>query len=183
MYSDNGSTFVGAHNQLKEVRDFLNSQQAQAGIKQFLCEQETTWKFIPPNAPHFGGLWEAAVKAVKHHMARIIGRAHLTFEEMQTVLAEIEAILNSRPLTQLSSDPSDLTYLSLGYFLVGTAMNSLLCRDLCDINENRLTCWQRVDQIRQHFWKRWSLEYLHSLQERSKWKINKDVTERSRMRN
>jgi len=173
MYSDNGSTFVGAHNQLKEVRDFLNSHRAQADIRQFLCEQETTWNFIPPNAPHFGGLWEAAVKAAKYHMARIIGSAHLTFEEIQTVLAEVEAILNSRPLTQLSSDPSDLAYLSPGHFLVGTAMNGLPCRDLCDINENRLTRWQRVNQIRQHFWKRWSTEYLHSLQERSKWKVSK----------
>ncbi|XP_018399979.1 PREDICTED: uncharacterized protein LOC108777551, partial [Cyphomyrmex costatus] len=173
MYSDNGSTFIGAHNQIKEIRDFLNSQQVQADVKQFLCEQETTWSFIPPNAPHFGGLWEAAVKSAKYHMSRIVGRANLTFEELQTVLAEIEAILNSRPLTQISSDPNDLSCLTPGHFLVGTAMNSLPCRDLSDVNENRLMRWQRVDQIRQHFWKRWSTEYLHSLQERHKWKTNK----------
>ncbi|XP_018315341.1 uncharacterized protein [Mycetomoellerius zeteki] len=173
IYSDNGTTFTGANNQLKEIRDFLNSQQVQTDVKQFLCEQETAWSFIPPNAPHFGGLWEAAVKAAKYHMSRIIGKAHLTFEELQTVLAEIEAILNSRPLTQLSSDPNDFSYLSPGHFLVGTVMNSLPCRDLCDVNENRLTRWQRVDQMRQHFWKRWSTEYLHSLQERLKWKVNK----------
>ncbi|XP_018401691.1 PREDICTED: uncharacterized protein LOC108778879 [Cyphomyrmex costatus] len=136
MYSDNGSTFTGAHNQIKEIRDFLNSQQVQADVRQFLCEQETTWSFIPPNAPHFGGLWEAAVKAAKYHMSRIVGRAHLTFEELQTVLAEIEAILNSRPLTQISSDANDFSCLTPGHFLVGTAMNSLPCRDLGDVNEN-----------------------------------------------
>lgn len=154
IYSDNGTAFVGAHNQLKEVHDFLNNKQAQTDINQYLCEQETTWKFIPPNAPHFGGLWEAAVKSAKYHMSRIVGKAHLTFEELQTVLVEIEAILNSRPLTQLSADPNDLAYLSPGHFLVGTAMNSFPCHDLYDANENRLTRWQRVEQIRQHFWRR-----------------------------
>ncbi|XP_071652967.1 uncharacterized protein [Temnothorax longispinosus] len=144
MYSDNGTTFVGAHKQLKELHDFVNSEQAQANVKHFLREQGTSWSFIPPNAPHFGGLWEGAVKSAKYHMSRVVGQAHLTFEEMSTVLYEIEAILNSRPLTPLSSDPNDLTCLTPGHFL-----------------------------IRQHFWQRWSIEYLHSLQERSKWKTDK----------
>ncbi|XP_020296284.1 uncharacterized protein LOC109861165 [Pseudomyrmex gracilis] len=173
MYSDNGTTFVGARGQLKELYSFYCNQQTQSDVERFLCEQEISWNFIPPNAPHFGGLWEAAVKSAKHHLARVVGKAHLTFEEMQTVLSEIEAILNSRPLTPLSADPNDLAYLSPGHFLVGTALNSFPCRDLNDVNENRLVRWQRVEQIRQHFWRRWSAEYLHSLQERHKWKNNK----------
>ncbi|XP_011260518.1 uncharacterized protein LOC105253878 [Camponotus floridanus] len=146
-----------------------------AGIQHFLREHETTWCFIPPNAPHFNGLWEVAVKSAKYHMARIIGKAHLTFEEMSTVLCEVEAILNSRSLTQLRADPNDLVYLSPGHFLISTTLNGFSCHDLHDVNENRLTRWQRVEQIRQHFWRRWSLEYLHSLQERTKWKVNKGV--------
>jgi len=117
-------------------------------------------EFIPPNAPHFG-LWEAAVKSAKYHMTRIVGKTHLTFEEMQTTLCEIEAILNSRPLLPLSAD---LAYLSPRHFLVGTTLNGLPYVDLSDVNENRLLRWQRVEQIRQHFWRRWSNEYLHSLQ-------------------
>ncbi|XP_024881254.1 uncharacterized protein LOC112460690 [Temnothorax curvispinosus] len=175
IYSDNGTTFVGAHKQIKEFYDLINDNQVRDDINQFVREQETSWSFIPPNAPHFGGLWEAAVKSAKYHMTRIIGQAHLTFEEMQTVLCEVEAILNSRPLTQLSADPNDLAYLSPGHFLVGTALNSFPCHDLQDINKNRLTRWQRVEQIRQHFWHRWSTEYLNSLQERTKWKANKGV--------
>lgn len=173
MYSDNGTTFVGAHRQLRELYDFVNSEQAQTEIKHYLREQGTSWSFIPPYAPHFGGLWEAAVKSAKYHMSRVVGQAHLTFEEMSTVFCEIEAILNSRPLTQLSSDPNDLTYLSPGHFLVGSALNSIPSQDLLDVNENRLTRWQRIEQVRQHFWQRWSVEYLHSLQERSKWKKDK----------
>ncbi|EZA50978.1 hypothetical protein X777_10409 [Ooceraea biroi] len=175
MYSDNGTTFVGAARQLKELYDFINDERTQEPVRHFLCEQETSWQFIPPNAPHFGELWEAAVKSAKCHMSRIIGKAHLVFEELQTVLSEIEAILNSRPLTQLSTDPNDLMYLSPGHFLVGTALNGFPSHDLYDVNENRLTRWQRVEQIRQHFWRRWSAEYLHSLQQRSKWKTNKGV--------
>ncbi|XP_029672102.1 uncharacterized protein LOC115240850 [Formica exsecta] len=175
IYSDNGTAFVRAQKQLKELYDFINDSQTQGHIQQFLREHETSWCFIPPNAPYFGGLWEAAVKSAKYHMARIIGKAHLTFEKMTTVLCEIEAILNSRPLMQLSADPNDLTYLSPGHFLIGTALNSLPCHDLHDTNENRLTRWQRVEQLRQHFWRRWSLEYLHSLQERTKWKVNKGI--------
>ncbi|GAB1858924.1 Integrase catalytic domain-containing protein [Camponotus japonicus] len=173
MYSDNGTTFLGAQKQLKELYNFYNTQHTQFEIKQFLYNQKISWNFIPPNAPHFGGLWEAAVKSAKYHMARIIGKAHLTFEEMQTVLSEIEAILNSRPITALSEDPNDLAYLSPGHFLVGTTLNSFPCNNISDVNENRLTRWQRVEQVRQHFWQRWSNEYLHSLQERSKWKTNK----------
>lgn len=102
-----------------------------------------------------------------------MGGAHLTFEEMQTTLCEIEAILNSRPLTPLSEDPNDLAYLSPGHFLVGTPLNSFPYSDLTDVNENRLVRWQRVEQLKQHFWQRWSKEYLHTLQERNKWKTNK----------
>lgn len=175
IHSDNGTNFVGAHNQLKELAKFLDEEQMQIDVRHFLCNQKVSWNFIPPNAPHHGGLWEAAVKSAKHHINRIVGKSHLTYEEMLTVLCEVEAILNSRPITPLSSDLNDLAYLSPGHFLVGTTMNGLPCNDLCDVNENRLIRWQRVEQLRQHFWRRWSSEYLHSLQLRSKWKADRGV--------
>ncbi|KYM95705.1 hypothetical protein ALC62_13647 [Cyphomyrmex costatus] len=173
MYSDNGTTFVGAQKQIQELYDIYNSHEVQAKFKNFFLELEISWNFIPPNAPHFGGLWEAAVKSAKHHMTRIVGKALLTFKEMQTVFCEIEAILNSRPLTPLSSDPNDLAYLSPGHFLVGTVLNGLPYADFTDVNENRLMRLQRVEQTRQHFWRRWSNEYLHPLQARSKWMVDK----------
>ncbi|XP_029177719.1 uncharacterized protein LOC114945619 [Nylanderia fulva] len=175
MYSDNGTTFVGAKKQIKELYEFYNKQETQSDLNQFCANEGICWGFIPPNAPHFGGLWEAAVKSAKHHLTRIVGQAHLNFEELQTVLSEIEAILNSRPITPLSVDPNDLCYHGPGHFLVGTALNSFPCRDFCEINENRLLRWQRVEQLRQHFWRRWSSEYLGSLQERSKWKQNSGI--------
>ncbi|XP_011174949.3 uncharacterized protein LOC105207218 [Solenopsis invicta] len=172
MFSDNG-TIVGAQNRLSEFYKIYNEQQIQSDIKRFFYDQEISWSFILPNTPHFGGLWEAAVKSAKFHMARIIGNAHLTFEEMQTSLCKIEAILNSRPITPLSSDPNDLEYITSGHFLVGTTLNSFPYSDLSNVPENRLVRWQRVEQLRQHFWERWSTEYLHSLQERTKWRSSK----------
>jgi len=71
-----------------------NDSQVQSEIKNFLHELEISWSFILPNAPHFGGLWEAAVKSAKYHMTRIVGKVHLTFEEKKTTLCEIEAILS-----------------------------------------------------------------------------------------
>ncbi|XP_018313929.1 uncharacterized protein [Mycetomoellerius zeteki] len=68
MYSDNETTFVGARKIIKELYDVINDQETQGQIKRFLCEQDIDWSFIPPNAPHFGGLWEAGVKSVKHHL-------------------------------------------------------------------------------------------------------------------
>ncbi|KAL6421661.1 hypothetical protein ACFW04_014478 [Cataglyphis niger] len=76
MYLDNGTTFVGAQKQLKELYDFYGTRQAQSEIEQSLCGQEISWSFILPYAPHFGGLWKAAVKSAKYDMTRIIGKDH-----------------------------------------------------------------------------------------------------------
>lgn len=127
------------------------------------------WNFIPPSAPHFGGLWEAGVKSTKYHLRRILGNAVLTFEEMTTTLVEIEACLNSRPLCPLSSDPNDLGVLTPGHFLIGDHLRTPPRPSLLDVNTNRLERWQLTQQLTEHFWQRWSTEYLHRLQVRPKW--------------
>uniref|UniRef100_A0A2S2QM19 Integrase zinc-binding domain-containing protein n=1 Tax=Sipha flava TaxID=143950 RepID=A0A2S2QM19_9HEMI len=78
----------------------------------------------PQAAPHFGGLWEAAIKSAKTHLKRVIGTQILTMEEMMTLTVSIEGILNSRPLTTLSikkiySSSNDSTSLTPGNFLIG----------------------------------------------------------------
>ncbi|XP_018368158.1 PREDICTED: uncharacterized protein LOC108764388, partial [Trachymyrmex cornetzi] len=97
-----------------------------------------TWKFDPPSAPNFGGKWEARVKSIKFHLRRVIGETLLTYEEMTTLLAQIEAILNSRPLTDLSDDSSDVSALTPGNFLVGSALTAVPEPSLKDLPENRL---------------------------------------------
>ena len=84
------------------------------------------WKFIPERSPHFGGLWEAAVKSFKRHLSRIVGEVKLTFEELTTVLTQIEACLNSRPLTPLPcADDQGIEVLTLGHFLIGRPIEAL----------------------------------------------------------
>jgi len=71
-------------------------------------------------------------------MTRTVGKAHLIFEEMQTILCEIEMVLNSPPLLLLKADPNNLAYLSPGLFLVNTTLNGLSYVDLSNVNENKL---------------------------------------------
>ena len=63
MWSNNGTNFVGAANYLKELFAFLRGMEIQRKLSEFCCSQGISWNFIPERAPHFGGLWEAAVKA------------------------------------------------------------------------------------------------------------------------
>lgn len=171
LYSDNGTNFVGANNELQEIVKIYESTESQI----YLTQQQVRWSFIPPRAPHFGGIWEAAVKVVKTHLKKICGEALLTFEELYTVLTEIEACLNSRPLTPISEDPSDLLPLTPGHFLTGAPLTALPDEELTLVPVNRLSRWQHVQQIVQKFWSRWSNEYLSYLQTRAKWHRDKPV--------
>lgn len=66
-----------------------------------------------------GGIWEAAVKSAKFHLKRIAAEASLKYDELSTLLTQIEAILNSRPHTPLSNDPNDLNVLTPAHFIIG----------------------------------------------------------------
>lgn len=167
MYSDNGKNFVGTNTEIKEIVKFLtNSKDA---TTKFATKLGFTWKFIPSYSPHFGGLWESSVKSCKFHIKRVAGNTPLTFEEFDTLLAQVESILNSRPLSPLSSDPSDLSPLTPGHFIIGRSLTTVPEADLTSEPTNRLNRYQHLQQMNQHFWKRWSQEYLGELQRRTKW--------------
>jgi hypothetical protein len=174
MYSDCGTNFVGAE---KEIQDTVYSKEYNQEVTSNLANIGTTWHFNPPAAPHQGGLWEAGVKAVKYHLRRVVGEHHLTLEEFNTLLCSVEATLNSRPLCAMSPDPTDLDVLTPGHFLIGRPLNSVPEQDVTDLNINRLNRWQKVQQMHQHFWKRWSAEYLTTLQQRFKWTQKRGNTE------
>ncbi|KAH1022882.1 hypothetical protein HUJ04_012199, partial [Dendroctonus ponderosae] len=80
--------------------------------------------------------------------------------------------LNSRPISPMSSDPSDPQPLTPAHFLIGERLTNLPDKDYCQIPENRLSRFQRLQQITQGFWARWSKEYVAELQQRTKWKKN-----------
>lgn len=167
LYSDNAMNFVGAARELKETYQFIQKHSEE--IKTKLTMQGIDWKFIPPRSPNFGGLWEAAVKAVKKHLYIVTRHLILTYEEFSTLLAEIESVLNSRPLTPLSSHPDDLIALSPAHFLIGDSQIKIAQRNWLEATDNTLSRWQHQQKIKQHFWTRWQKEYLHQLQMRTKW--------------
>lgn len=169
LYSDLGTNFVGAKNQLDDIYRLLQSNEYKTAFQSELNSNKIEWKFNPPSAPHFGGIWESNVKSVKSHLTRVIGTQILSFEEFSTVLAQVEALLNSRPLCVLSNDPSDLTALTPAHFLYGSPLNSLHSPNVVNENINRLNRHKLLDAMVQSFWKRWHLEYLTSLQTRQKW--------------
>lgn len=106
---------------------------------------------------------------MKSHLARTLGNAILNFEEFYTVLTHIESIINSRPLYSSSNDPNDPQPISPAHLMLGRPLEPILKPSYENIATNRLTRWQYLDQLRNHFWKRWSREYLSTLQSRAKW--------------
>ena len=105
--------------------EFLNRQRTQGDISDFCSIQNIVWKFIPERTPHFGGLWEAAVKSMKFHFKRIVGNTKLNFEELTTVLTQIESCLNSRPLAPLPHVEDGIEALTPGHFLIGRPLESI----------------------------------------------------------
>lgn len=97
--------------------------------------------------------------------------AHLTFEELMTALVEIEAVMNSRPLSATSTDPSDFEALTPGHFLIGCPLRALSdkVRETSLTEISHLQRWQRIGAVKSHFWSRWRSEYLTQLQQRYKW--------------
>lgn len=137
---------------------------------QKMCENDCIeWNFAPPYSPHFGELYEAAVKSAKFHLRRIVGNASLTFEELNTVIKQVEAVLNSRPLTPMSSNPNDLQVLTPGHFLIGRALASIPEPYAIEPRIDLCLRWKLVDPLVLHFWKRWLSEYLVELQQRKYW--------------
>ncbi|GFV98221.1 integrase catalytic domain-containing protein [Trichonephila clavipes] len=127
------------------------------------------WNFIPPAFPHFGGLWEANIKSMKRILLRVAKSAIMNFEELTTLMAQIEAVLNSRPLSPLSSDPNDLNPLTPGHFLTNCAISSFPEPYTASDSLSYHSRWKLIQSLRDKFWNRWSTEYLIHLQTRAKW--------------
>ncbi|XP_063635224.1 uncharacterized protein LOC134805980 [Cydia splendana] len=165
LFCDNGRSFVAA---AKEINVFFKLHEND--ISDFAASQGTKFKFAPAYAPNFNGYAEAGIKSAKFHLKRVLGNTHLTFEELSSLFSQVEAILNSRPLCPLSSSPNDFYPLTPGHFLIFRPLTSLPAPPLQDRNPNRLDRFLRLEQLRQHFWKRWSAEFVSLQQQRYKWR-------------
>ncbi|XP_035214048.1 uncharacterized protein LOC118187871 [Stegodyphus dumicola] len=128
VYTDNGTNFRGAYNNLLEIDWSKVTRQTEI--------QKIEWKFIPPTAAWWGGWWERLVRVVKELLRRTLGRAVLTYEELETVMCECERVVNSRPLTYLSEDTEDLVPLTPAMFL--TDRSNLDVTDIDTVDTNHL---------------------------------------------
>lgn len=153
MCSDNVTNFIGTSNHIKRLHETIAGGQMQRNLFNMGL---LAWKFTPPNAPNVGGLWEAAIKSFKYvsFFKSVTGFAKLDIEFLLTLLATIETCLNSGPLTVLSSDTNDFEHLPKP--------------DLHSIPFNRLRIFQRIEFVAQHFWRRWHVEYVTSLNPRQR---------------
>ncbi|XP_062700072.1 uncharacterized protein LOC134284801 [Aedes albopictus] len=168
LHSDNATNFRGASHELNQLYQQFREQRTVDTIESFCRNHEIEWHFIPPDAPEFGGLWEAAVKSAKTHLKRVVGNSSLTFEEFCTVLAEIEAVLNSRPLFAISNDPADPLVITPAHYLIGRPLIAPAEPSLENVKASRLSRWQHLQLLREQFWRAWSRDYLNTLQPRSK---------------
>lgn len=166
--SDRGTNFVGATDVLKI--DTVNVEQGT--VKDFLYNNGCTWLFNPPHSSHMGGVWERMIgiarKILDSLLSEVEGR-YLTHEVLTTFMAEVSAIMNSRPLTPVSSDPHCPQILTPSTLLTqqfGCEVQPLQNFDTKNVYKAQ---WQRIQVLADLFWARWKKEYLQSLQMRRKW--------------
>ena len=167
VFSDNGTNFVGAVKELKEASADYNEQVVQTWLQQ----NEIKWKFNPPTASNFGGIWEREIRTIRKVLNGIMNSQvlHLNDEGLYTLFCEVECILNSRPLTPVSDDPDDLEALTPNHLLLfrsqPTFPPGLFCKE--DVYARRK--WKQVQYLADQFWSRWKKEYVPLLQQRQKW--------------
>lgn len=168
IYSDNGKNFVMGNRVMNEdMLRAIDESSKRAAI--IMANQGVQWHFSPPLAPHMNGLIERNVRSFKHHFYRVTENQILTIEELFTLTAQIEGILNSRPLLTLTEDPNNLEALTPGHFLVGRQL--VLPIEPSYKNEviPPLKRWRQVQQLVSKFWTTWSKSYILELQNRAKW--------------
>ena len=158
VWSDNGSNFIAGHKELFCLP-----------VEKFAVSKDVEWHFRPPLASHMGGVWERLIRTVRKVILGVIpGNIRLNDESLRTWFCEIEALVNSRPLTKVSSDISDGAVLTPSHFLMLRASFSHSPGSFqdTDLLRRRWKCVQRLSEI---FWAKWLHEYLPSHQIRQKW--------------
>ncbi|XP_026119086.1 uncharacterized protein LOC113098285 [Carassius auratus] len=172
LYSDRGTNFVGASRELRMDTSCVNSE----NVQKYLKEQHCTWIFNPPHASHMGGHWERMIGIARRILDCMLldeRNSRLTHEVLTTFMAEITAVMNSRPLIPVSSDPEFPFILTPATLL--TQKTGATPPPPGDFGNNELLReeWKQVQRLADIFWTRWKKEYLSTLQSRQKWQDKK----------
>ncbi|UYV80854.1 hypothetical protein LAZ67_19001990 [Cordylochernes scorpioides] len=159
IYSDNGTNFVGASKELKLAASEIDFE-VMAASGRF---GPVKWKFNPPTAPHFGGAWERLIKSVKKCLRATLNKVNPNDTTLLTALKSAENIINSRPLTYVSSDPTEEDSLTPNHFLrgandAGPSIPKLIEANYRDLREQ----WKRAQQLTNEFWIKWTRDIFPS---------------------
>ncbi|XP_043222567.1 uncharacterized protein LOC122381883 [Amphibalanus amphitrite] len=162
--SDNGTNFVGAEHELREAVSNLNSEE----VHNFLLQKGITWIFNAPGASSHGGVWERQVRTIRKVLEALLQEQTMDDEAVHTLMCEVENVINSRPLTPVSSDPADLEPITPNHLLLlrgGAVPPGIFVRSDSFCKRR----WRQVQYLADIFWRRWVSEYLPLLQHRQKW--------------
>ncbi|VDI05824.1 Hypothetical predicted protein [Mytilus galloprovincialis] len=166
--SDRGTNFVGATDQLGI--DSINVEDGP--IKEHLYDNGIEWHFNSPHSSHMGGIWERMIKTTRSILDSMLSELpgkELSHEVLVTLLAEVSAIINSRPLTCVPTDSDEPLPLTPN-LIITQKPSVLIPKDVSfDCKDMYYAQWKRVQYLSNVFWKRWRVEYLQTLQCRQKW--------------
>ncbi|XP_078371484.1 uncharacterized protein LOC144655144 [Oculina patagonica] len=165
IYSDNGSNFTSGERELREAISEWNQEK----IHNSLLQESIKWSFSPPYGSHFGGIWERCIRTIRKILRALLREQITDDESLATLMCEVESIMNSRPITTVSSDPNDLEPLTPNHLLLLKSEIPLppgLFKKEDLLSRRR---WKQVQYLADIFWRRWSKEYLPLLQLRQKW--------------
>ncbi|XP_025767154.1 uncharacterized protein LOC112848179 [Oreochromis niloticus] len=175
LYSDCGTNFVGACKELEFQKVLSKSE-----VQRYTNNRGCTWHFNPPHSSHMGGAWERMIGVARRILDSMLMRtpsSSLTHEVLCTLMAEVTAIINSRPLVSVSSDPDVPQILTPAMLLtqkqsVPPPPGTFTEKDLYKQQ------WRQVQRLADQFWNRWKREYLQTLQLRRKWQESSPNIER-----
>ena len=175
FFSDRGTNLTGAERVLKKELEAWNE-----AASRDLQRKGLEWTFIPSHTPHYGGVWERIVGLFKRHLATQYTGDPLHVDVLNTLIVEIEGIINRRPLSALSTDPDDLEPITPAHILYP----SVYCHSSSIIvpvsssspADDMRKSWRAAQTRVNAFWKQWSQEYITLLHNRKKWtKTRRDM--------
>ena len=168
--SDNGGNFTRGEKELREAIDTWNQRK----IHQSLLQKSVKWIFNPPASSHHGGVWERCIRTVRKVMKALLREQVMDDEGLNTLMCEVESIVNGRPITKVSDDHRDLEALTPNHLLLMNPGSSIPPGHFTKDDNHIQRRWRQVQYLANLFWRRWLREYLPSFQERQKWNQKKN---------